>query len=257
MRLPKPHFLTAAGAAILLALPQFCLAAEGAQQFAIFIQEHVINQALDAFWGIAAATVFFYGVRMVYEAYNEKAYTDVINSFIYVFSGFAVIACAMAFPEAFGPNTINPDQLVPGIASVVDFIFSAAAGVFTLIVVIAGIRIVATQGDQGEFDKWRKVLAGNVIGVMLMFVGKYIVLAVSQRDPAIIVEEMRGIALFILTVIGFGAVVALIAAGIYLIISIDESYRDKAKRIVIGTLLSLAIVIMSYTLIITLVPTNP
>lgn len=48
----------------------------------------------------------------------------------------------------------------------------------------------------------------------------------------------------------FIGVIALIVAGIMLIISIDESLREKAKSIVIGTLITLVFVLASYTLII-------
>lgn len=53
-----------------------------------------------------------------------------------------------------------------------------------------------------------------------------------------------------LTLLGFLAAIALIVAGIMLIISIDESLRDKAKSIVIGTLITLVVVFCCYTLII-------
>ena len=43
-------------------------------------------------------------------------------------------------------------------------------------------------------------------------------------------------------------------AGIFLIVSFDESYRDKAKKAITGTLITLAILLASYTIILTFVP---
>lgn len=244
---------------VLLAVPSTCFAAAGAQALASFIQLHIINQALIAFWGIAAAAMFYYAARMILESQNEQAYSNISNSFIYVVTGFAVIACAGAYASAlYSPvlssdpsANINVSAVDPALRSVANFLITMSAGIFVLIVVMAGLRMVASQGEQGEFDKWKKILVSNCIGVIIMLIAYFIVQWVAVRDSAIIVNELLGISLFLLTLVGFGCVIALVIAGILLIISIDEAYKDRAKRIVIGTLLALAIVLASYTLIIT------
>ena len=237
----------------LLLVPELCFAGAGAQALATFIQNHLINQALIAFAGIAAAAIFYYAFRIVLQAYNEQSLTEASKTFAHVFAGFAVIAISGAFVSAFHA-TINPSALIPGINSITDYIFLGAQGVFTLIIVVAGIGMVTSQGDQAAFSKWLKILLGNCIGVMIMVLAQILVTAIQSRDANTIKLEMIGIALFLLTIIGFAAVIALMLAGIMLIISIDEGLRDKAKRIVFGTLISLAIVVASYTLIITFVP---
>lgn len=202
-----------------------------------------------AFTGITAAAIFYYGIRMIVDAHNEKAFTDVQNSFIYVLSGMIVIALSAAFVNSFF-NTISPINLTAGIYSVGTFFRTAAMGVFTMMVVIAGLRMITAQGDEGAFSKWTKVLVGNCIGVMIMFLADAIVIGIN-RSPGAIVTELVGVGIFILTIIGFSCVLALIIAGILLITSIDESFRDRAKRAIIGTLISLAIVVATYTLIAT------
>ena len=246
-------------------MPELCFAVNnGSVLLATFVRVHIINQALFALTGVAGAAMFYYTVRMIVDAYNEKAFTDVINSFTYVLCGFFVIGLATAFNNAFigagtTPSTLttsgipfNPSNLTPGINSIASFIAKGAEGAFTLVVVVAGLRMVTAQGDEGTFDKWRKVLIGNCIGVMLILIADSIRVAIqTPNDPGAIVEELRGIGLFMLTIIGFASVLALIIAGILLIVSVDESQRDRAKRAVIGTLISLLFVIASYTLIVT------
>lgn len=205
-----------------------------------------------AFTGIATAAIFYYGIRMIVDAHNEKAFTDVQNSFIYVLSGFIVIALSAAFVNSFASG-IAPINLTAGIYSVGTFFRLAGAGVFTMMIVIAGLRMVTAQGDEGAFTKWQKVLVGNCIGVMLMFLADAIVTGVNTGNPAAIITELIGVGLFMLTIIGFSCVLALVIAGILLIISIDESLRDRAKRAIIGTLISLLIVVATYTLIFTFV----
>lgn len=263
MRIHKRFLISAILPLFLLAMPELCFAVnDGSAQLATFIKIRIIDNALYALSGVAGAAMFYYGIRMIVDAYNDKAYTDVINSFIYVLTGFIVIGLSHAFQIAFiGTGVLpasgipfNPSNLSPGIGSIASFMAKGAEGAFTLIVVIAGLRMITAQGDEGTFDKWRKVLIGNCIGVMLILIADSIRIAIqTPNDPGAIVAELGGIGLFMLTIIGFASVLALIIAGILLIISVDEAQRDRAKRAVIGTLLSLLVVIASYTLIVTFV----
>lgn len=243
--------------ALLLSIPQFCFAlycpsnTTGAGTLCVFIEAHILSQGLIAFYGIAGAAIFYYAVRMIVESYNESAYSTATQSFVFVFFGFCVIAISMAFANSFY-FTINPGgNLGNGLNSIIDFIIQAAAGVFVLIVVIAGLGMITTQGDQAAFDKWTKVLRNNCMGVVLMMIAFFIMHAVTDINAGLIVLQMWGLAMFLLTIIGFVCIIALIIAGILLIVSIDESLRDRAKNIIIGTLIALVVVIICYTMILT------
>jgi hypothetical protein len=236
----------------LILVPQICLAGPGAQAVAAYISTHIIDEALLAFFGIAAAAAFYYAVRMIVTASSEGTYTELSNSFIHLFAGFAVIACTGAIVSAFyhpGGGTVTPGDLNLGISSISNFIVTGSAGIFTLMAVISGIGMVTSQGDEAAFGKWRKVLIGNIVGVVIMVLAEFIVNAVMLKNAGIAAEELKGIAVFLLTLIGFVSVLALIVAGILLIVSIDESLRDRSKRIIIGTLITLGIVMSCYTLI--------
>ena len=247
---------------LLLLLPQICSAAAGTTALVGFIQIHIINQALYAFGGIAAAAIFYYAARLIVDAHNEQSLTDVGNSFIYVLVGFIVIAISGGFANSFfftgsgagGSLNIRPDQLGLGLASATQFMITVSAGVFTLVVTVVGIRMITSQGDEAHFGKWVKILIGNCIGIVIMMIGSAIVTAVNNpRNPAAITNQLAGLAVFLLTIIGFTSVIALIIAGMLLIISIDESLRDRAKKMIIGTLIALVIVVASYTLLKTFV----
>lgn len=244
---------------VLLWTPELCLAANaGSASLSTFVRDRIILNALAAFFGIAGAAVFYYAIRMIADAYNEKAFTDATNSFIYVFIGFSVIAISGAFAGAF----YQPGGFFPNIStltgtsipSIATFIGTAAAGAFTLMIVIAGIGMITAQGDEAAFDKWRKVLIGNCIGVMIMMISNSIVTGISSTGgPGAITTELIGIGTFLLSIVGIGCTISLVVAGILLIISIDESLRDRAKRAIIGCLISLLIVIAAYSIIDTFV----
>lgn len=251
--------LVAVVAGILLR-PETALAGTGAVNLSNFIQLHIIDQALIAFWGISAIAVFYYAVRMIVKAHNEQVYGEAVNSFVHVLVGFAVISLAGTFATAFFLS-INPGAFGSALVDVIHYIIRASEGIFVLMVTIAGFRMMSTEGDEGEFHKWRKVLTNSIIGVMIMIIADLsnsLVVAslFAGGTPTTIAEEILGLIIFILTVLGFVCVVALIVAGILLIVSVDEAFRDRAKRIIIGTLISLAFLIAVYSLLNTFVPTT-
>lgn len=261
MRVFKRLSANAGLAGVLVLFPAICSAAGGAQSLAAFIQTHIILQGLIAFWGISWAAMFYYAVRMVLTAQNDDALTQASTSFINAFVGFAIIACSAAFAAAFAttgfsgvPRTgVQPGLLQGSIVSVSNFMIEMSAGIFVLMIVISGIRMVTTLGDQGAFDKAKKILAINCGGVALMLLAATLVNGVSSTNSGFINEELIGIGQFLLTLFGFLCVVALIIAGIFLIVSIDEGNKDKAKKIVIGTLITLVLVFILYTLILAFV----
>lgn len=243
-------FRILSGSLMLGAVPPVCSAAAGADAFAAFIADHILQEALIAFWGISAMFLLYYAFRMIMKAQKEQTLSTARQSFVYAFFGFVTIALGVAFADAFFTNSfsgnvtgVNPSALVPGLASVSDFIITGSSGVFVLIVTFSGLRMVTSQGDQGEFDKWRKVLVANVIGVIIMLLASIMINAIAGVDAGAIGTELAGLMLFILTIFGFACAVALIIAGIMLIVSVDEGLKDRAKKIVFGTLISLALVL--------------
>lgn len=243
------NFLKAGLTATLLAVPSVCLGGDGAKALSTFIVGNVFQEVLIAFWGISLVTLLYYGANMVINSAKDQAYTDTINSFVNALIGFIVIAAASTFAASF--EVYNPSGIGQLFATIAGILVRASAGIFALMATIAGFQMVLSQGEEGEITKWQKILLGNVIGVMIMFVSSALVNAVMDRDAAKIVDEMKGIALFMLTLLGFAGAISLIIAGFMLIISIDESLRDRAKKIVIGTLITLGVVLACYTLILT------
>ena len=244
---------TSIALSLLIGLPQVCYAGAGAQAFANFIETHIINQAIVAFVGIAAAAIFYYAVRLLLSAHNEQAQGEMGTAFLYVLIGFFVIGISGAFVGAFR-NGENPALLIPSLYSVSNFLITGAAGIFILMAVIAGLHMITSDGDQGAFDKWKQVLINRCFGVMIMMLAYFLANGIfAPTNPGILREQMKGLILFLLTIIGTVSAVALIVAGIFLIVSIDESLRDRAKTTIIGTLVALAITMASYTIIVTFI----
>ena len=239
---------------LLLLIPSTASAGAGTALLNAFVMDRVIGPALIVFGALSLLGGFYYGFRLIVSANNESALSEAGNSIVYAVFGFAVIALALPFSEAFGNvGGINTAILIPGIASLVQYITIAGSGSFVFMLTIIGIRILSTQGDSSKFEQHRKILLVVICGAGLMLLANSLVLWVSTGSPAIMIMEMAGLAIFLLTIIGVVSVVSIIAAGVMLIVSVDDSLKERAKRIIFGTLISLAFVLAAYTLIVTFV----
>ncbi len=232
----------------LLLVPTPCFAGPGAVALSQFVTDHIIANVLPIFASVAAAALFFYGFRAVFEANSESALSNASTSVIHALVGFAVIALAVPFTMSF-LRGIDSMPLLDGLVSVVSFLLTAATGIFALLVTINALRLIAAGGDSGEMEKVRHAITSNVAGLIILFLARTIVITLWERDMDSIIVNIADLVSYILTVIGTVSVIAFMAAGFMLIISIDESLKDRAKRTIIGTLITLAIVMASYTFI--------
>lgn len=238
---------------LLLSLPQAAQAGPGLDQFMSFVQIHIFNNVMYLFGGVALALGFYYGFKLIATANTESALSEAGLSVVYALFGFAVIALAKPFSLTFGGG-INPILLRTSITEgIIPYLLETASAIFTVISTLAGIRMIASRGDTGESQKARTLLVYNVIGIVLMLAADAIVFSVSSGTPGRVQAELVGIGLFLLTIIGALSVVAIILSGIFLIVSVEDSLKERAKRTITGTLISLGVVMISYTVLISLV----
>lgn len=245
-------------------IPELCRASTGAQALATFISVHIIDQALVAFWGIATLVIFYSAYKLIVESHKDEALTNINNTIIFALVGFGIIASSLVIAQGLtttglstGPISGVRPLLITGAIDVIrQYIITLSYSIFVLIIVISAMRMMLARGEQSEFDKWRKVIVGACIGVVIMFVANAIVIGVGAPSSFAIVTELVGLARFMLTLAGFGCGLALIIAGIMLIVSVDESLQDRAKKTIIGTLIALAIVLSCYAIIATFVTDN-
>lgn len=243
-------------AALLLGLtPHHASAAAGAQLLRAWISTHIIDNALFVFGPLALLFLFVYGFRAIVESQSDSALTNAGKSLQYGLIGFVIIALSGGFVSSFNKNDVNPLNMSPlfgvggGVDGILSFISEVTSAIFCLVMTINGIRLVASQGESGEVDKLKKSLAGNIGGVLLMIAATAIIKAVAYNEATYVLEEMGGFVQFLLTIIGITSALAIIGAGVMLIVSVDETMKDRAKKTIIGTAISLALVMSSFTLI--------
>ena len=259
-------FLATVGSTLLLmpslafaACPVFLLGGTGAAGLAGYINNFLLGNGATILGGVAAGFLFYYGFKMVVNEGDESTITTTRKSFIYALIGFGVLAAGdqiraalcLGSPGTSSPQPFETGPLIFQLHQLRGYLVEASEGILLLMLVIAAYRFITSGGDESAAANARKNILHYAAAIMIMMTSTVIVQAVFFPDTGWIglVIEIAGVIRFALAFMGALSVVALFAAGVMLIISIDESLKDRARQTVIGTLASLLIALFSYAIL--------
>ncbi len=210
--------------------------------------------------GFVAAAVFmvFTAARwLVMYPTDEGVVKEARTSFIYIICGCIVVGLAQWFVIAFSPaetgaNLINTGVVTQAISNIIVYFRLVLATVLTANIVIQSFRLITSQGEQDQIDKARKRLVGGFIGVAVVLLANVITVSVNPQlsdGTNQLALEIAGLANYFVTIVGFLAVVVILVAGVLLVISVDESLKDKAKTMIKVAVAAIVFVVISYALV--------
>jgi hypothetical protein len=182
--------------------------------------------------------------------------TEAMTAYLQVFGGATIVLGSYVITQSFGTEgVIDPSNIEQNIiTSVVAYIVQIVGAVLLLNIVVQGLRMLMAT-DEGGMTAARTNLIHSFIGVAMVMLGSPVLQMVSPGSfNHGINQEIVGIANFLGVLFGILAVVAIIVAGIMLIVSVNESLKDKAKSIIIGALVAVVIIAISLGLIQVLLP---
>ncbi len=78
-------------------------------------------------------------------------------------------------PDIGGVSGTNPDAIRSGIIRVIEIVLSFMALIAVVVIVIAGIRLVVSQGEETEKDKAKKTIFYAIIGLVVILLAQAIV----------------------------------------------------------------------------------
>lgn len=133
-----------------------------------------------------------------------------------------------------------------------------------VVIVIAGIWLVVSVGDESAKEKAKKIILYAVVGLIIISLAAAIVLFIINATggggifgpvPDIgtgtdIRTTVLGIIKGILNFMALVAVVVIVIAGIYMVVSLgDEQAKDRAKRIILYTVVGLLIILFASAIV--------
>ena len=208
--------------------------------------------------GIIAAAIislFVAAVQMVAFSAQENTVNESRTAYIYIITGLAVIGLARWFVLAFSPvetgtALVNASVVEEGVGNIVTYFKLIIAVTIMINIVVQAFRLITSQGQQEQVDKAKKRFIAGFVGAGVILLANVIVVAVlpGARSGEIAIE-IAGIANYFLMILGFLALLAIIVAGVLLIVSIDEGLKEKAKTVIKTCIVGLIVVLVSYALV--------
>ncbi|MDA1209121.1 MAG: hypothetical protein O2904_03785 [bacterium] len=219
------------------------------------------NGLINIFIGLIAAMLVFYSVKLLLGSRDENTLTEVKMAYVNALIGAVLVGGAFAFSNTFATGnstTLVVQSEFNNRVAIVGFFFQVLTASLTVAnVSIQGMRLVIAQ-DEGAIDSARKRFFHGMVGTAICllvlpivdsFTGGTTVLGGPSGTIAPIMLEVFGIAQFALTIFGAVAVSGMIIAGVMLVISVDESLKDRAKKLITASIVSFGVVIASYGII--------
>jgi len=209
-----------------------------------------------AFVGVLFAALVFYGFKLAVESRSDSGMQNATQAYLNAFIGSVVVLGAYIFASSFGTvNVIAPAATETGIIiPIITFVVQLVGAVLILNIVIQGFRLIAAMSE-GDTDSARKNLLQSLIGAAIVMLTVPIINLIQPGAfSSGINAEIVGIANFLATLFGLLAVLTVIVAGIMLVVSVNESLKDRAKTLIITALIAIVVVMSSLGIVRILLP---
>lgn len=205
---------------------------------------------------IAAAIFMFlqYALKLLFDPDSSETVSSTKLAYGYAITACAVVGIATFIVEAVGQSArgtlINDAPVNAGIGNIILYMRLVTATLVTVFILIQGIRLIVKQGSEEEFKNAQTQFIHTIMGVAIILLANIMASAFLPGSGSVtLAGEIVGIINFTLTLIGALAVFTIIIAGIMLVLSIDESLKDRAKKAIVVAIVGLIIALLSYILV--------
>lgn len=237
----------------------------GAAGLNAYVASTVVVALEIAIAAVAVVALLISTFKMVMFAHEEGAVKDARMSFVYVIVGLVITALTQWIVNAFAPDQVGSalvdrPLVESAVGNVITYIRLAISIALMINIVVQGFRVLVSQGEQDQLEKARKRLIGGFVGAAAIMLANAVVVAIVPElggGATSAALQIAGVANYIVTILGFLAVLGVIIAGVLLMLSADEGLKDKAKTIIKTCIVAIIVVIVSYALVTAFILFNP
>lgn len=212
-----------------------------------------------AFFGILFTAIVFYGFRLAFASRSDSAVSETNTAFMHALLGAGLVSGAFILAESFAIRGQLPNEELVRVgffARVIAFLVQTVGFVLVANIVIQGIRLIVSI-NEGNTDAARKNLIQSLIGAAIVMIAVPLLnLVLPGAFQLGINNQIVGIANFLGVIFGVLAVLAIIVAGIMLVLSVDEGLKDKARQTIISALVAILVVSAALAIVTVLLPTT-
>lgn len=230
----------------------------GENPFQVIKEKFIDNFLRIGIVAIVFGMFAYYALALLFSGEDENAAAQTKTAFGHAIAGCAVVGVAILISENIGPVTTpaNPltgntgTQIRTGFENATEYFKLLVGALVSLHVTYQGIRLIALQGKEEEASKQKAKFFHGLLGVAVVLLATKLVEAASPGSNAgILSNEITGIANFLITLFGLLAVVAFMASAAMLMLSVDESWKEKGKKGMFGSIVVLIVVFSSWAIV--------
>lgn len=243
----------------------------GVSELARYIETTLFGGMQILFTALAIAMFAQYGIRLALESSDESTISEVKSAYKYAVVGAVIVTVASFIVRAVGqPDAVlgvgsnaavlvNAGVVTDGLGEIELFLRIMVATAVGAVIAYQGIRLIILQGNESEVEEQKKHFLHALIGVAIILLANVVVSSFipGNNGSAELAVQIVGITNFLLVIIGGLAVLSFIVAGILLILSTDEGLKDRAKKIIFTTIITMIIVLCTYTIVNFIIGLNP
>jgi hypothetical protein len=236
----------------------------GAAGLSNYVLDRIVLGMEIGFIALGLIALFLTAMNMVIFGDQEDVVKTSRMQFVYAIAAAGVVSFARWIAEAFAPQFVGGELVNMTIANTlagnVITLFRISLSLLIVVnIVLQGTRLITSQGEEDQRGKAQKRLIATFIGAAFVLLANTIAVSVmpGAAGSTTLAVEFAGITNYLITIVGFGSVIVIIVAGATLVLSVDESFKDKAKAMVKTAIVALAAVIVSYSLVNAFIFLNP
>ena len=234
----------------------------GAVNISQVIQVHFYDNAIFVFGGFLFLMIVIYAIKMLTAAGDEGQVSEAKNAFAHAIIGTILVATSTVIANAFflpdGTSILLADVGIgviggahDGSLRILKFIKNIAIIGLVVNIVYQAIRLIVSQ-DDSQSQSARRNLVFGFIGMMITMIALPIVDAFNTDTNAgglLIAVEIAGIAGFLSTIFGLLGALSIMIGGMFLVIGVDDSVKNQAKKAIVGGIVVLLLVFLSFVII--------
>lgn len=218
------------------------------------------DKIFRTFAGILLLMLVAYGIKLAATAHNDNSVSEARLAYMQALVGAILVGAAYVIGDAFSadPAIISDTQIIKN--DVLEIVIQLLVGVVVIVVianiVIQGIRLIISLNEGGIETARKNFIQSLAGGAMVMIVVPLFnaLTGLGSGGGNRMQEIVVGIANFLGAIFGVLAVAAFVIAGIMLVVSVNESLKDRARSLMIGSLIAIVVVVASLGIISFLLP---
>lgn len=206
---------------------------------------------INLFEGVLIFMLIYNAGKMIIYSHEESQLSEAKKSYTYLIIACIVVGAADVIASTVTQNGVLfvGGPLLQPLTALSGFFKEILFAALIANIVIQGFRLVASHGESDKVSRARGRLIYGLIGAIVVLAAELIANAALGQTAAPVIPVIAQVANTLLTFIGIGVVTCLIIAGMYYILSIDESLKSKAQTLIKVSLVILVLLLLSTAII--------